>query len=190
MNFLSGQPARLVLLLVALLELEALPSIDRSERHSDGLFTGEFSKLPTTLAARNFISSLLVPKRSSVNLGLSKRQLGDSMFTSRYSSYLRTQAKLKQIAALLQHVQTFKRSNDDNLEKRFNTSGYRMEAEWAIRELDQFCVPWFRDYLFSASNDPEGVLQLIDQFLCPAFGRLIADLKLGTLLPADIPMEK
>ncbi|KAG8547114.1 hypothetical protein GDO81_029066 [Engystomops pustulosus] len=90
--------ARLLISLMVLTVFIAFSSAlqdRRVQRHSDAIFTSEYSKLLQREAARKYLESVLNPKRSTVE------RHSDAIFTSEYSKLLQREAARKYLESLL-----------------------------------------------------------------------------------------
>ncbi|XP_041073942.1 VIP peptides-like [Polyodon spathula] len=180
MAFLVSIGQLFVLLTVLFHHTTSLPTFDRSQRHADGLFTSELSKLRGSLSAKNYVKALLGAKRSlSETSGLSTRQLGDIEFTNKYADYLKSKAKLHKITSLLKHMQNIKRSDEKSFQE--NPEPHISPVTEEInRDENDLCLHWFQQNLLNDSSlngtDSDEANQLIGQFICHAVNQLVADL--------------
>ncbi|MGH0136871.1 UNVERIFIED_CONTAM: hypothetical protein FKN15_009583 [Acipenser sinensis] len=180
MAFLVSVGQLLVLLTVLFHHTTALPTFHRSQRHADGLFTSELSKLRGSLSARNYVKALLGAKRSlSETSGLSTRQLGDIEFTNKYADYLKSKAKLHKITSLLKHMQNIKRSDEESFQWTPEPHISPVTEEINI-DMNDLCLLWFQQNLLKdrslIGTDSDEANQLIGQFICHAVNQLVADI--------------
>ncbi|XP_058858724.1 VIP peptides-like [Acipenser ruthenus] len=181
MAFLVGVGQLLVLLIVLFHHTTSLPTFDRSQRHVDGLFTSELSKLRGSLSAKNYVKALLGARRSlSETSGLSTRQLGDIEFTNKYADYLKSKAKLHKITSLLKHMQNIKRSDEESFQETPEPQISPVTEEINM-DVNGICLLWFQQNLLNDDSsligtDSDEANQLIGQFICQAVNQLVADL--------------
>ncbi|NXG46593.1 SECR protein, partial [Psilopogon haemacephalus] len=144
---------RLIIPMIVLPHFSAsLPSQERSERHADGLFHSELSKMNGNAYVQQLVKNLVGLKERS-------QRHSDGLFTSEYSK-MRGNA---QVQKFIQSLMGRKRSSPDPI----NTDVQGREEENSQEEL---CLLWlYQSFLNTSHSDSEAreAAAMTSQFLCP-----------------------
>ncbi|XP_009898323.2 secretin [Dryobates pubescens] len=140
----------------------SLPSQERTERHADGLFHSELSKMNGNAYVRQLVKNL-------VGLRERSQRHSDGLFTSEYSK-MRGNA---QVQKFIQSLMGRKRSSPDPV----NTDVQGREEENIHEEL---CFLWlYQSFLNTSHSDSDAreAAAVTSQFICPFSEQLVAEMK-------------
>ncbi|NXX74983.1 SECR protein, partial [Urocolius indicus] len=144
---------QLIIPVTVLLHLSAsLPPPDRTERHADGLFHSELSKMNGNAYVQQLVKQLVGLKERS-------RRHSDGLFTSEYSK-MRGNA---QVQKLIQSLMGRKRSSPGPV----NTDVQGREDENSQEEL---CFIWlYQTFLNTSHSDSEAreAAAITSPYICP-----------------------
>uniref|UniRef100_A0A8C8S2S0 Glucagon / GIP / secretin / VIP family domain-containing protein n=1 Tax=Pelusios castaneus TaxID=367368 RepID=A0A8C8S2S0_9SAUR len=84
----------------------------RSQRHADGMFTSELSKMRGNAQVQKLIKSLVGYKRSVPESSGLERQMEESGFTDHAENDLGSKEQLTKLRAFLNHVQHLRGSDE------------------------------------------------------------------------------
>ncbi|XP_030418006.1 secretin [Gopherus evgoodei] len=171
---------QLVISVVVLSQLSAtFPALERAQRHADGVFNSELSKMNENAYVQKLVKSL-------VGLNQRYQRHSDGMFTSELSK-MRGNA---QVQKLIKSLVGYKRSvpESSGLKEQVEDSGFIDHAEndlgskEKLTKLKAFLhhVQNLRGSL--SKNDAREATQMIGQYICPASKPLIEEMK------AEVPV--
>uniref|UniRef100_A0A669QSM7 Secretin n=1 Tax=Phasianus colchicus TaxID=9054 RepID=A0A669QSM7_PHACC len=146
--------SRLIIPMIVLSHFSAsLPSRERTERHADGLFHSELSKMNDNAYVQQLVKHLV---------GLKERtqRHSDGLFTSEYSK-MRGNA---QVQKFIQNLMGRKRSSNPGLVK---TEVQEKEKE---NSNEDFCYMWlYQSFLNSSHSDSDAkeAAEVTSQYICP-----------------------
>ncbi|XP_065491431.1 glucagon family neuropeptides-like isoform X2 [Caloenas nicobarica] len=143
----------------------SLPSQERTERHADGLFHSELSKMNGNAYVQQLVRHLVGLKERS-------QRHSDGLFTSEYSK-MRGNA---QVQKFIQNLMGRKRSPPGPV----NTDVQGREGENSHEEL---CFMWlYRSFLNISHSDSDAreAALITSQYVCPITKQLVADVKEDT----------
>ncbi|XP_010113952.1 PREDICTED: glucagon family neuropeptides-like [Chlamydotis macqueenii] len=143
----------------------SLPSQKRTERHADGLFHSELSKMNDNAYVQQLVKHLVGLKERS-------QRHSDGLFTSEYSK-MRGNAQLQK---LIQNLMGRKRSSLGPV----NTDVQGREEGKSQEEL---CLMWlYQSFLNSSHSDSDAreAAAITSQYICPISKQLVADMKEDT----------
>ncbi|XP_042692717.1 secretin-like isoform X1 [Centrocercus urophasianus] len=146
--------SRLIIPMIVLSHFSAsLPSQERTERHADGLFHSELSKMNGNAFVQQLVKHLM---------GLKERtqRHSDGLFTSEYSK-MRGNA---QVQKFIQNLMGRKRSSNSGLVK---TEVQEKERESSNEDL---CYMWlYQSFLNSSHSDSDAkeAAAVTSQYICP-----------------------
>ncbi|KAM9557460.1 secretin isoform 1-T2 [Guaruba guarouba] len=143
----------------------SLPSQDRTERHADGLFHSELSKMNGNAFVRQLVKHLMGLKERS-------QRHSDGLFTSEYSK-MRGNA---QVQKFIQNLMGRKRSPPGPV----NT--YVQEREDENNHEELCFMRLYQSFLNTShsEDDAREAAAVTSQYICPIFKRLAADMKEDT----------
>ncbi|KAM9015653.1 secretin [Ara ararauna] len=143
----------------------SLPSQDRTERHADGLFHSELSKMNGNAFVRQLVKHLMGLKERS-------QRHSDGLFTSEYSK-MRGNA---QVQKFIQNLMGRKRSPPGPV----NT--YVQEREDKSNHEELCFMRLYQSFLNTShsEDDAREAAAVTSQYICPIFKRLAADMKEDT----------
>ncbi|XP_054246606.1 secretin [Indicator indicator] len=157
---------RLMIPLIVLPHFSAsIPSQERTERHADGLFHSELSKMNGNAYVRQLVKNLVGLKERS-------QRHSDGLFTSEYSK-MRGNA---QVQKFIQSLMGRKRSSPDPI----NTDVQGREEENIPEEL---CFLWLYQSFLNTSHSESDAMEaaaVASQFICPFSEQLVAERKEDT----------
>ncbi|XP_050754129.1 secretin [Gymnogyps californianus] len=143
----------------------SLPSRERTERHADGLFHSELSKMNGNAYVQQLVKHLVGLKERS-------QRHSDGLFTSEYSK-MRGNA---QVQKLIQNLMGRKRSSPGPV----HTDVQGREEESSHEEL---CFMWlYQSFLNTSRSDSDAreAAAITSQYVCPISKQLVADMKEDT----------
>ncbi|CAN8214482.1 unnamed protein product [Coccothraustes coccothraustes] len=140
----------------------SLPSWERMERHADGLFHSELSKMNGNAYVQQLVKHLV---------GLKDRSLrhSDGLFTSEYSK-MRGNA---QVQKFIQNLMGRKRSSPGPV----NTD---MQEREGVNKPEELCFLWlYQSFLNTSRSDRDAreAAAITSQYICPFSKQLVADMK-------------
>ncbi|XP_065694334.1 secretin isoform X2 [Patagioenas fasciata] len=144
----------------------SLPSQERTERHADGLFHSELSKMNGNAYVQQLVKHLVGLKERS-------QRHSDGLFTSEYSK-MRGNA---QVQKFIQNLMGRKRSSPPG---PVNTDVQGREGGNSLEEL---CFMWlYRSFLNTSHSDSDAreAASITSQYICPVTKQLVADVKEDT----------
>ncbi|NWI74725.1 SECR protein, partial [Dryoscopus gambensis] len=130
----------------------SLPSWERSERHADGLFHSELSKMNGNAFVRQLVKNLVGLKDRS-------QRHSDGLFTSEYSK-MRGNA---QVQKLIQNLMGRKRSFSGPV----NTD---VQGREGVNNPEELCFLWLYQSFLNASHsdrDAREAAAITSQYVCP-----------------------
>ncbi|XP_035182585.1 glucagon family neuropeptides-like isoform X2 [Oxyura jamaicensis] len=140
----------------------SLPSLERTERHADGLFHSELSKMNDNAYVQQLVKHLVGLKERS-------QRHSDGLFTSEYSK-MRGNA---QVQKFIQNLMGHKRSSPGLV----NTDVQMREEEDSNVDL---CFMWlYQSFLNTSHSDSDAreAAAVTSQYICPISKQLVADMK-------------
>nr|XP_027314686.2 uncharacterized protein LOC106019807 isoform X1 [Anas platyrhynchos]XP_027314687.2 uncharacterized protein LOC106019807 isoform X1 [Anas platyrhynchos] len=144
----------------------SLPFLERTERHADGLFHSELSKMKDNAYVQQLVKHLVGLKERS-------QRHSDGLFTSEYSK-MRGNA---QVQKFIQNLMGHKRSSSPG---PVNTDVQMREEEDSNTDL---CFMWLYQSFLNASHsesDAREAAAVTSQYLCPISEQLVADIMQDT----------
>ncbi|CAM9483494.1 unnamed protein product [Bubo scandiacus] len=143
----------------------SLPSRERAERHADGLFHSELSKMNGNAYVQQLVKHLVGLKERS-------QRHSDGLFTSEYSK-MRGNA---QVQKFIQNLMGRKRSSPGPV----NADVQGREEENSHEEL---CFMWlYQSFLNTSHSDSDAreAAAITSRYVCPISKQLVADMKEDT----------
>ncbi|XP_074854654.1 secretin [Carettochelys insculpta] len=147
---------RLVLFVVVLSQLSAtLPALERcrAQRHADGVFNSELSKMNENAYVQKLIKTL-------VGLNQRYQRHADGMFTSELSKMRGNAQVQKLIKSLVGYKRSAEGLTHTAISRRQNSSHY-----------NDFCFMWLYQHFLNDSmseSDAREAMQMTSQYICPA----------------------
>ncbi|XP_019402715.1 PREDICTED: secretin [Crocodylus porosus] len=151
---------QLIVLVIVLSQLTAsLPLLERTQRHADGVFHSELSKMNENAYVQQLVKSLM---------GLNQRyqRHADGMFTSELSK-MRGNA---QVQKLIKSLVGYKRSGPNIVKE----TAWKYESD---SDYNDFCFMWlYQSFLNDSGSDSNAreAAQVTSQYICPASKQLTA----------------
>ncbi|XP_048344571.1 VIP peptides [Sphaerodactylus townsendi] len=93
-------------------------ALDRNTRHTDGLFTSEYSRMLGQLTAQKYLDSLIGKRTGNENLPEEEKRHSDGLFTDNYSRLRKQMATKKYLDSLFLGK---RRPSEDNLDETPST---------------------------------------------------------------------
>lgn len=143
----------------------SLPSWERMERHADGLFHSELSKMNGNAYVQQLVKHLVGLKDRS-------QRHSDGLFTSEYSK-MRGNA---QVQKFIQNLMGRKRSSPGPV----NTD---MQGREGVNSTEELCFLWlYQSFLNTSRSDRDAreAAAITSQYICPFSKQLFADMKEDT----------
>ncbi|XP_009991854.1 PREDICTED: glucagon family neuropeptides-like [Chaetura pelagica] len=137
----------------------SLPSQERTERHADGLFHSELSKMNGNAYVRQLVKNLVGLKERS-------QRHSDGLFTSEYSK-MRGNA---QVQKFIQNLMGRKRSSPGPV----NTD---VQGREEGNSQEEICFMWlYQSFLNSSHSDSDAMdaAAITSQYICPISKQLVA----------------
>uniref|UniRef100_A0A663F8J9 Secretin n=1 Tax=Aquila chrysaetos chrysaetos TaxID=223781 RepID=A0A663F8J9_AQUCH len=157
---------QLVIPMIVLSHFSAsLPSQERTERHADGIFHSELSKMNGNAYVQQLVKHLMGLKERS-------QRHSDGLFTSEYSK-MRGNA---QVQKFIQNLMGRKRSSSGPV----YTDVQGSEEENSHEEL---CFMWLYQSFLNTSHsesDAREAAAITSQYVCPISKQLVTDMKEDT----------
>ncbi|XP_057235888.1 secretin-like [Malurus melanocephalus] len=143
----------------------SLPSQQRTERHADGLFHSELSKMNGNAYMQQLVKHL-------VGLKDRAQRHSDGLFTSEYSK-MRGNA---QVQKFIQNLMGRKRSSPGPI----NTD---VQGREGVNNPEELCFLWlYQSFLNTSRSDTDAreAAAIAGQFVCPFSKQLVEDMKKDT----------